>query len=177
MKNIFLLATACLLSTSTLAQTSSDSLTDELQRKKINAMLEQRSRKFGQYDYSLSQHTGIFGLQTKKDIRRSNDILMDIVKTDNEIYKQLKILLDYRTFQQRQVLYHSKQNEATQVAYMRNINKLRDINTRLKKDAEASEMQYERWSRNFYIAAVLLFITILLWIRQNIRKKPEQLQI
>ena len=175
MKNFLLLAAACLLFTSTNAQTTADSLTYELQRKKINAMLEQRTQKFGQYDLSLSQHTGIFGFQTKKDIRRSNDILMDIVKTDNEIYKQLKILLDYRTFQQTQVLDRSKQNEATNLAFMRNINKLRDQNAQLRKDVKTAEMQLRRWTRSFYIAAALLLTTILLRIRQNIRKKPDNL--
>ncbi len=105
MKNIILLTIACLLLTSTYAQTQSDSLAYQLQRKKINSMLAVRAQKFGRYDESLDKHTGIFGLQTKKDIRRSNEILMDIVKTDNEIYRQLKILLDYRTFQQTQVLF------------------------------------------------------------------------
>jgi hypothetical protein len=56
-------------------------------------MLAARSVKFGQYDASLSKHTGIFGMQTKKDIRRSNDVLMDIIKTDNDILQQTKVLL------------------------------------------------------------------------------------
>ncbi len=176
MKNLILLALALICFTNIHAQTTADSLTYELQRKKINAMLDQRSRKFGQYDYSLGQHTGIFGLQTKKDIRRSNDILMDIVKTDNEIYKQLKILLDYRTFQQTQVLSRSKEIEATRLAYMYNINKLRDKNAQLKKDLEATDRNLGRWQRSFYIAATLLLITILLRIRQNIRKKPDLIQ-
>ena len=177
MKNFLLLAAAFFLFSSALAQTTADSLAYDLQRKKINAMLAQRMQKFGQYDNSLSQHTGIFGLQTKKDIRRSNEILMDIVKTDNEIYKQLKILLDYRTFQQTQVLDRSKENEATNLAFMRNINKLRDQNTQLKKEVEEAAAQQDRWTRNFYIAAVLLLTTILLWISQNIRIKAGATQI
>src|ERR1700748_1344320 len=91
-----------LLSLTASAQYRSDSIAYQLQRKKINAMLAERTKKFGLYDESLSKHTGILGLQTKKDIRRSNDILMDIVKTDNDIYKELKILLEFRTFQQKQ---------------------------------------------------------------------------
>jgi hypothetical protein len=74
-------------------------------------MLDTRREKFGQYDESLSQHTGIFGLQTKKDIRRSNEILMEIVKTDDSVFKELKILLDYRAFEQSQVQTHSKDIE------------------------------------------------------------------
>src|SRR5438874_12358680 len=93
---LFFLYLSCL---SVYAQKSnSDSLAYQLQRTKINQMLEVRRQKFGQYDQSLAKHTGIFGLQTKKDIRRSNDILMDIVKTDDDIFRELKILMDYRVF-------------------------------------------------------------------------------
>ena len=60
---------------------------------------------------------------------------------------------------------------------MRNINKLRDQNTQLKKEVEEAAAQQGRWTTNFYIAAVLLLITILLWIRQNIRIKAGATQI
>ncbi|MEO8885154.1 MAG: hypothetical protein ABI367_03765 [Mucilaginibacter sp.] len=171
MKNIILLAATCLLFTTTHAQTTSDSLAYQLQRKKINSMLAVRTQKFGKYDQSLSQHTGIFGLQTKKDIRRSNDILMDIVKTDNEIYRQLKILLDYRTFQQTQVLDKSKENETVNLNFMRTINKLQDQNQKLKKDADEMMQEHERSTRNFsmIILAMLIALMWLLW--KNYSKK------
>src|SRR5665213_190191 len=95
MKKIVLFIGFYLSVSCAFAQGNTDSLAYQLQRKKINAMLADRALKFGRYDESLSKHTGIFGLQTKKDIRRSNDILMDIVKTDNAIYRELKILLEY----------------------------------------------------------------------------------
>ena len=108
MKKLFGFCILCLLPVLVFAQKSnSDSLAYQLQRAKINQMLENRRQKFGQYDQSLKMHTGIFGLQTKKDIRRSNDILMDIVKTDDDIFRELKILMDYRVFQQQQAQTHS----------------------------------------------------------------------
>lgn len=167
MKNILLLAAACILFVGNiLAQPNSDSLAYELQRKKINSMLAVRSQKFGKYDQSLSQHTGIFGLQTKKDIRRSNDILMDIVKTDNAIYKQLKILLDYRTFQQTQVVDKSKEIESTNLHYMNTINTLRRQNEKLTKDADDMLLQHENSSRNFSVIIVFMLIA-LLWLTWN----------
>jgi hypothetical protein len=93
------------------AQVNSDSIAYQLQRKKINSMLAARKAKFGQYSQSLSQHTGIFGFQTKNDIRRSSGILMDIAKTDDAIFKELKILFEYSAFQQRQIQSHSKEAE------------------------------------------------------------------
>src|ERR1700712_954325 len=103
MKKIIPACLLCLLCAHTFAQKqNNDSLAYQLERAKINQMLESRAQKFGQYDKSLSEHTGIFGLQTKKDIRRSNDILMNISKTDDSIFKEIKILMDYRVFQQTQ---------------------------------------------------------------------------
>src|SRR5258707_12262000 len=100
------------------SQVNADSIAYQLQRKKINSMLDMRKQRFGQYQQSLNEHTGIFGLQTKSDIRRSNDILMDIVKTDDNIYKELKILLEYRAFQQRQIQTHSKEAKSLSLGFM-----------------------------------------------------------
>ena len=132
--------------------------------------------KFGQYDNSLSQHTGIFGLQTKKDIRRSNDILMDIVRTDNEIYKQLKILLDYSIFQQTQVLDKSKENEATTIAYMRNINKLRDQNKQLTKQLNELQLKDETTSRKLGTIIVFMLIVLMWMLWRNYSKRSAAIR-
>ncbi|RYF49828.1 MAG: hypothetical protein EOO38_07055, partial [Cytophagaceae bacterium] len=78
---------------SALAQ---DTSAYEIQRAKINALLAERSAKFGQYDESLNTRTGIFGFQTKRDIRNSNEILRQIALNDNTIFRELKVLLDYK---------------------------------------------------------------------------------
>lgn len=171
MKYIILTGLLCFLFTGVYAQANTDSLAYQLQRKKINSMLGVRAQKFGRYDQSLSEHTGIFGLQTKKDIRRSNDILMDIVKTDNDIYAQLKILLDYRAFQQTQVQDQSKQTEGSVVAYMNSINRLREQNDKLKKQAEENSKSQEKSSRTYIIIIALLAISILLLLRNKYAAK------
>jgi hypothetical protein len=153
------------------AQFKTDSLAYQLQRKKINAMLAQRTIKFGQYDESLSKHTGIFGLQTKKDIRSSNEILMDIVKTDNDIYGELKILLEYRTFQQKQVLTHTKETENSTLGYMSTINKLRAQIVALKLEAEKDNAHEAELRRMMIITIIVLAALIFLMIVFR-RKKP-----
>src|ERR1700709_1613861 len=125
MKKLIVLGLLFFISAPLLAQRRSDSIAYQAARTRINAMLAQRAQKFGQYDESLTKHTGIFGFQTKKDIRRSNDILMDIVKTDNDIYRELKIVREYRIFQQTQVQSHSQEAEQSTLGYMNTINKLR----------------------------------------------------
>ncbi|WP_428331324.1 hypothetical protein [Mucilaginibacter sp.] len=171
MKKIILFAIVCILSVNAFGQGNSDSLAYQLQRKKINGMLAQRSQKFGQYDQSLSMHTGIFGLQTKKDIRRSNDILMDIVKTDNNIYKELKILLEYRTFQQTQVQSHSQEIEDTKLGYMNTINKLRDELDKLKTESEKEQQQQSKTRNILIIVLILMFASILILLSLKNKRK------
>ena len=132
---------ACFFYALIFAQTSisPDSLAYQLQRKKINTMLDERRQKFGQYDESLKKHSGIFGMQTKKDIRRSNDILMDINRTDDSIFQQIKILLNYRTFEQQQVQTKSNQVENYSLGYMNTINQLRGQMEKMKKDELAAK--------------------------------------
>jgi hypothetical protein len=158
------------LSFTASAQYKSDSLAYQLQRKKINTMLAQRAVKFGQYDESLSKHTGIFGLQTKKDIRRSNDILMDIVKTDNDIYSELKILLEYRAFQQKQVVTHTKETENSTLGYMTTINKLRAKIDALKKEAE-KDQEHEADLRKMMLITIIALAALIFLMIVFRRKK------
>ena len=168
MKKILLFAIFFGISICGFAQAGSDSLAYQLERKKINGMLAERTKKFGQYDQSLSMHTGIFGFQTKKDIRRSNDILMDIVKTDDSIYKELKILLDYRTFQQTQVQTHSKETEESTVGFMNTINRLRSSIDELKIEAAKQQEEHRKTNNIFILLLILLSASILyLLTRKN----------
>lgn len=162
MKKIILAGIICLLCSHIYAQkVNADSLAYQLQRTKINNMLAERTRKFGQYSESLSKHTGIFGLQTKKDIRRSNDILMDIVKTDDSLFRQIKILLDYRTYQQQQVQTQSIQAENYNLGYMNTINRLRQEIDRLKLDSQKDQEHLGKVQRIYIIIFVLMLGSIL----------------
>jgi hypothetical protein len=171
MKKIFLLVLFSLFVANVFAQANSDSLAYQAQRAKINGMLAVRKQKFGQYDQSLSQHTGIFGLQTKKDIRHSNDILMDIVKTDNDIFVQTKILLDYRTFEQSLVQNHAAEVDNNSTGYMATINKLRADNDKLKHDAEVSDQDHKSASTRALAIVIALIIIVLFLLRAKYVKK------
>jgi hypothetical protein len=134
-----------------------DSLTYSLQRNKINRMLQARSSKFGQFDNSLSQHTGIFGFKTKKDMQRSMDILTEIIRTDNAILKETKTLVDYRTFQQEQVASKGKDYEFKNLAYMKTINKLQTENDRLAKES----LEVKKNKKFFQIVSFALGLAII----------------
>jgi hypothetical protein len=172
MKCFTLLVLAIAFCLHAVAQNNADSLAYELQRKKINAMLTERAQKFGQYDASLSMHTGIFGLQTKKDIRRSNEILMDIVKTDNGIFKELKVLLDYRAYQQKQVQNRTAEIESSNLAYMGTINRLRNQNEQLKKELAGDGDSWRSKQKIFVITIIVLILaSISLLVRLRTARK------
>jgi len=171
MKRFLLLLLSIFVAITAKAQTPSDSIAYQQQRKKINAMLAERTKKFGLYDESLSKHTGIFGFQTKKDIRRSNDILMDIVKTDNDIYKELKILLEFRTFQQKQVQTKSKEAENSNLGYMTTINTLRAQNDALRRRANSEEIEHEKTRNTLVLTIIGICVVIILWALFRPRKR------
>jgi hypothetical protein len=171
MKKILLLTLFSFFLVDAMAQVGTDSAAYQAQRTKINSMLAVRKQKFGQYDQSLSQHTGIFGLQTKKDIRHSNDILMDIVKTDNDIFVQTKILLDYRAFEQNQAQTHAIEVDGNATGYMTTINKLRADNDKLKHEAEVSEGQQKKASTRALAIVIALIVAVLFLLRAKYVKK------
>ncbi|GAB3930734.1 hypothetical protein [Mucilaginibacter myungsuensis] len=170
--NNFLIILLLLISvTPAIAQNNTDSAAYQLQRKKINEMLATREQRFGQYTESLSQHTGIFGLQTKKDIRRSNEILMEITKTDESIFRETKILLDYRVFEQQKVESKSNELQETVTAYMTTINKLRAQVTKLNADIETSEKAHDRSTTILYVIVGILILSLLYLLT---RKRPAK---
>ncbi|RYZ99088.1 MAG: hypothetical protein EOP47_17755 [Sphingobacteriaceae bacterium] len=147
------------------AQGNADSIAYEHQRNKINSLLALRKQRFGQYDVSLTKKTGIFGWQTKKDIRRSNDILMDIVETDNNIFKELKILLDYRTFQQTQAQTQVQERENDRLAYISTINRLRKQQIDLKAQFDKQTQEQDKSLHNHAIAIIILLgVCVLLFV-------------
>ena len=161
MKKIALLSLFCFFTATATASLSNDSIAYQQQRRKINAMLAQREAKFGRYDESLDKHSGIFGMQTKKDIQNSNDILTDIVATDDTIYRQLKILLDYHVFQEKRFQTHSKEVEQSNAGYLSAINKLRQQVEQVKADADKQQQQYAYTKNILMIALVLMAAGVL----------------
>lgn len=136
MKKYFYLLAIILIGFKTFAQ--QDTASYAAQRVKVNSLLQERSAKFGQYDESLNQRTGIFGWQTKKDIKNSNEILRQVVLTDNNIFKELKVLMDYKDLQNQQKVQVADNSQQRLNNYMLTIKKLQDQNTELRNESKKS---------------------------------------
>lgn len=167
----------CLLCVTFAVQAQVDTNSYQTQRFKINELLKERSARFGQYDQSLNQRTGIFGFQTKKDIKNSNEILRQIVLNDNNIFKELKVLLEYKDLQVQQVQSNAQASNERISAYMAAIKKLQDQNEILRK--QLSEQEKESGNTSFYVillmAALLVAAGYIIYTKSAMIKKIRNL--
>ena len=130
----------------------------QLQRNKVNSMLSQRSAKFGQYQKSLNSRTGIFGMQTKKDVKNSNDILRQITLHDNLIFRELKVLMQYKEMQVQQVQNTAEVNSERIQRYTLAIKKLQDRNLVLK--AQVADQERNQKVSYAIIAALAILLVV-----------------
>ncbi|MFZ4263108.1 hypothetical protein ACFRAE_13770 [Sphingobacterium sp. HJSM2_6] len=152
-----------------------DSLNYESQRNRVNELLDQRSKKFGEYGTSLEQKTGVFGLfKTKGDMQKSNEILREIVINDNHIFIETRKLLELKDSQS--IRYQRLANEYDEQinSYMKTISKLQEANEGLKKELMDLGNQQHQHSLIFYIAGLLILILsgwLIMLYRKNSLKK------
>lgn len=159
--------TLCLLSVSLTLLAQTDTSAYNIQRNKINKLLGERSQKFGQYDNSLTRRSGIFGLKTKKDMQASNDILTQIVLTDNNIFSELKHLLDYKDFEKKEVENRAVTVESRVDRFQLTITRLQQENDKIKTE---NEKLAGRNSKLIFYIIVLIGISILLALWSRIKK-------
>lgn len=145
-----MLAIFCVLmvpATCALAQSSltlnADSLDYELQRQKVNRLLDERAARFGHFDESLKKRTGIFGLKTKRDMQASLDILHEIVLTDNEIFRETRHLLsykdqmlDYKEFEKERIAKLAADYDQRINSYISTISKLQQEQERMRAEID-----------------------------------------
>ena len=162
-KVFFLFAIVLLSYQPLLAQ---DTLAYEVQRQRVNSLLEQRSARFGQFDQSLKARTGIFGLKTKKDMQASIDILKEIVRTDNNIFKETKVLLDYKDMEKTFISSEAQQSTKRINGYISTISKLEK-----KQEEQLLTIQQlqQRSSRYLVVSlfSILLVIVLVLFLIKN----------
>jgi len=148
-----------------------DSLAYQTQRLKINKLLDHRSERFGQYQNSLGTRSGIFGLKTKRDMQASNDILRQIVLTDNDIFSELKILLDYKDLEKSEVLTRVETVERRIERYQSTITRLQQENQKLLAEAE-NYIIYQDKQFNYLIILGLALVLSGFYIFK-LKKLPE----
>lgn len=135
-----------------------DSLNYEQQRKRVNNLLEERSRRFGAFDNSLRQKTGIFGLfKRKADMQKSIDILREVVLADNDIFLETKKLLDIKGNESSRNENLVIQYDREILGYMQTITKLQSENEKLRQQIDILNNQ-QRSQRTIIFCTILLLL-------------------
>jgi len=140
-----------------------DTTTFDTQRAKVNALLDERTLKFGEYDKSLEQKTGIFGLfKSKNDMQRSIDILQEIVKTDNKIFIETRNLLKIKDNQAEQYQQLAVKYDNQVTAYMKTISKLQGTHDSLQEKIRELELEDHGDDKIIYILTLIIIILLVI---------------
>jgi len=104
-------------------------------------------------------------------MQASNDILTQIVVTDNNIFSELKILLDYKDFEKKEVEHRAETVEGRIDRFQTTITRLQQENEKLKVDLQKQTGKLNRMLIYLVSSILLLLIVIIYAIRlKNLRK-------
>lgn len=153
------------------AQTPLDTTSSfEDQRQRVNNLLNERSKKFGEYDISLQQKSGVFGLfKSKNDLQNSIDILKQIVLNDNNIFVETRKLLELKDSEKERFQELATEYDQQITAYMKTISKLEAENDKLRENITGLEDEYHNSSKYLYLLILVIIglaITVIYLYRQ-----------
>lgn len=165
MKNIVLSILICFIVSAVDAQSAPDS-----DKQLLFQILKERQEKFSAYTKSLDESSGIFGMKTKKDLKNSNAILIEIVKLDNRLIAVLNRQLNYKDYEKTTMNYQGLDDQKKLDLLEQNIqfseNKIKELNAKLLED------QQQIKNRNRLIVVLILILSALFYLIK-IRKKKE----
>lgn len=82
----------------------------EEDKKTLKLLLQERKERFEQYTKDLDNKSGFFGNQTKKDLKNINEVLKEIVRTDNKIILELDAVLDQKRYETKSYEFENKRS-------------------------------------------------------------------
>lgn len=163
---------------SATGQRNMDSISFESQRKRVNDLLDQRSKRFGDFTTSLEQKTGVFGLfKTKNDMQKSIDILKSVVINDNLIFLETRKLLDLKDNQAERFQRMATEYDQQVTAYMKTISKLQAENEQLRDQIDKLEEEDHKYNKYLYIGLVSILIGGTAFLLYKRRKSQNVTQV
>lgn len=167
-KFLFLLLIVCALSIPILAQSTT------ADRKELMNLLEQRKLKFDAYATSIQKHSGIFGNKTKKDMQQSNNVLTQIVETDNRIISVLNRTVDFRDFEKVNLNYDVQAHTDRVHALLHSVDTLQKQVQLLNSNKTYLSNKSERLQLELY-AIITISICLFYFVLKQ-KKKQSTLQ-
>lgn len=176
-RKIYFLLTIVFCFPGFIANAIQDSIQKQEDDKKfIRMLLKERKEKFAQYTEHLDDKSGFFGNQTKRDIKEVNEVLKEIVKTDNKIIMELDRLLDQRKFENFRSEYETKRASQELVQLQMENERLLAANDTLIKQLQVYRgpgAEEGGGGRTIYIFFTYFFGAILLLMLMIRLKKPR----
>jgi hypothetical protein len=171
MKKLFFLGLTFLLSITTVfsqdvtqERTAQDRTAD---RAELQKLLMERQKKFDAYSASLKKRSGFFGGKSKQDIQRSNEVLRDIIESDNKIMSVLNRVVDFKVYEKVNMNYDLLScNE--RVSNLQGAVEI--LNNRISK-MTLSNVMLEKQTGNLKLLASVFGILILVLLVLITRKK------
>ncbi len=135
-------------------------------RNDLHDLINLRREKFDSYSRSIEKKSGFFGNKTKKDIQHSNDVLTEIVETDNRIIGLLNRVVDFKSYEKVNRNYDLLQNDER-------LNNLRQATDTLTKQVDGLVITNASLKSKTTRLKWILFIlsALLFWSLVSLRKK------
>ncbi|MFT6850086.1 MAG: hypothetical protein ACJATA_000892 [Sphingobacteriales bacterium] len=129
----------------------------------LKKLLVERKELIGDYGDSMEKGTGIFGLQTKRDLKRANEILLGIIRKDNEIMKQLESEADGGKIDVEIIDSKKSELEEKNKTNLKIINILNTKVDEMKLESEANRGDLNTYKMlTVFLSVLLMVITIRL---------------
>src|SRR5262249_775490 len=122
---------------------------------------------FNAYSSSLDKRSGFFGGKTKTDIQHSNEVLTDIIETDNRMISLLNRVVDFKVYEKVTMNYDllSCNERVTNLQ-----NAVQMLNNRVGKLA-SSNAALEKNAGNLKLLATAFGILVLVMLVLVMRKR------
>jgi hypothetical protein len=140
---------------------------DLMEKERLKELLNERKEKFQSYFSSIDKRSGIFGNKTKKDILQSNEVLVAIVKTDNNIISVLNRALDYKSFEKTSFSY-DKLEQDKQIDDLKQQNSLLAMRVdALKESFNKDENRITFYKMIIYIELAVLIFCLYIYLKKQ----------
>ena len=132
----------------------------------IYELLQERQVLFNEYADQIKKRTGIFGQQTKRDVRKARDILLVIVEKDNEIIAELERMLENRQMEYFDAGIDKQRAEEKNDRIIGIIDGLKEQKDKLLEENEKLRRMHG-WSRMIAIIAGLMSAMFLIFYMKS----------
>lgn len=106
-------------------------------------------------------------------MQASNDILTEIALTDNNIFSELKILLDYKDFEKKEVEHRAETVEGRIDRFQSTITRLQQENDKLKVEIEKQAGQANTMVIYLLSSIFALLISVIYAFRMKKLRKTD----